>query len=86
MTTFCPLETIINNSYKYAEIIMTHLKLIQFLLKDGNLYLSYGRAKEIWDCLMLDENNCDGDYEVKHSLLRWYFETLACFTFLKLIN
>uniref|UniRef100_A0A7M5XH66 ubiquitinyl hydrolase 1 n=1 Tax=Clytia hemisphaerica TaxID=252671 RepID=A0A7M5XH66_9CNID len=66
-------ETIINNSYKYAEIIMTHLKLIQFLLKDGNLYLSYGRAKEIWDCLMLDENNCDGDYE---TCLEWFYECI----------
>ena len=57
-------DTIINNTYKYAEVVITHLKLIEFLLQDGGLYLSWNRSKEIWDCLMLDANNCDGDYEV----------------------
>ena len=57
-------ETIINNTYSYHEIIVTHLELIEFLLQDGGLYLSWHRCREIWDCLMLDTTNCDEDYEV----------------------
>ena len=50
--------------YTYAETVVTHLKLIEFLLQDGGLYLSWSRCKDIWDCLMLDNQNCEGDYEV----------------------
>ena len=58
-------ETVINNMYTYGETVITHLKLIEFLLQDGDLYLSWNRCKDIWDCLMLDSQNCDGDYEVR---------------------
>ena len=57
-------ETVINNQYKYGETVVTHLKFIQYLLQDGALYLSFMRVKDIWDCLMQNEVNCDGDYEV----------------------
>lgn len=57
-------DTLIDNMYTYAETVVTHLKLIEFLLQDGGLYLSWSRCKDIWDCLMLDNQNCEGDYEV----------------------
>ena len=62
-------ETIIGGMYSYAETIITHLKLVEFLLQDGGLYLGWSRCKEIWDCLMLDGQNCDGDYE---TCLEWF--------------
>ena len=57
-------DTIIDNQYAYGETVVTHLRFIAYLLQDGALYLSFTRVKDIWDCLMLDENNCKGDYEV----------------------
>ena len=42
-------ETIIGGMYSYAETIITHLKLVEFLLQDGGLYLGWSRCKEIWD-------------------------------------
>eukprot|EP00795_Rhopilema_esculentum_P004483 gene4483-20726_t len=56
-------DTIIGNQYAYGETVVTHLRFIAYLLQDGALYLSFTRVKDIWDCLMLDENNCKGDYE-----------------------
>ncbi len=57
-------NTVIANQYTYGETVMTHLKFVAFVLQDGALYLSFSRVKDIWDCLMLDENNCEGDFEV----------------------
>lgn len=57
-------NTLIDNQYKYGETVVTHLRFIQYLLQDGELYLSFMRVKDIWDCLMLSEKNCEGDYEV----------------------
>ncbi|XP_057299797.1 ubiquitin carboxyl-terminal hydrolase 24-like isoform X2 [Hydractinia symbiolongicarpus] len=62
-------ETIVKNMYTYAETVITHLKLVEFLLQEGGLYLGWTRCKEIWDCLMLDAQNCDGDYE---TCLEWF--------------
>ena len=58
-------DTVINGLYSYGETVSTHLRFIAFMLKDGALYLSYNRVKDIWDCLMQDPTNCDGDYEVR---------------------
>ena len=63
-------ETVINNQYRYGETVVTHLKFIQYLLQDGALYLSFMRVKDIWDCLMQNEVNCDGDYEVFQIIFR----------------
>ena len=57
-------DTVINSQYKYGETVVTHLSFIQYLLQDGALYLSFMRVKDIWDCLMLNEENCEGDFEV----------------------
>ena len=57
-------DTLINNQYRYGETVVTHLKFIQYLLQDGALYLSFMRVKDIWDCLMCSDTNCEGDYEV----------------------
>lgn len=57
--------TLIENQYKYGETVVCHLRFVQYLLQDGELYLSFMRVKDIWDCLMLNEKNCEEDYEVK---------------------
>eukprot|EP00794_Sanderia_malayensis_P007934 gene7934-8789_t len=67
-------DTIIENQYTYGETVMTHLKFVAFVLQDGALYLSFTRVKEIWDCLMLDANNCDGDYE---TCFQWFTDGIT---------
>ena len=58
-------STIIANQYAYGETVVTHLRFVAYILQDGALYLSFTRVKDIWDCLMLDNSNCEGDYEVR---------------------
>ena len=43
---------IIDDRYSHEEYIHEHLELMKFFLKEGNLYLSKGRAKEIWETLV----------------------------------
>ena len=42
-------DSIIDDRYSHEEYINEHLALMKFFLKEGNLYLSKGRAKEVWE-------------------------------------
>ncbi|XP_065657355.1 ubiquitin carboxyl-terminal hydrolase 24 isoform X3 [Hydra vulgaris] len=70
-------DTVINNLYTHAETVITHLKLIEFLLKNGDLYLSWSHCKDIWDCLMLNEKNCAGDFE---TCFEWFLTCISDLT------
>ncbi len=38
--------------YTRKELVDFHLDLLQFLLKEGDLYLSWIRCQELWDTLI----------------------------------
>jgi hypothetical protein len=41
-------DTIIDGRYTHEEYVRGHLDLMKFFLKEGDLYLSWGRCQEIW--------------------------------------
>ena len=45
-------DSIIDDRYSHEEYINEHLALMKFFLKEGNLYLSKGRAREVWETLV----------------------------------
>ncbi len=45
--------------YTKAEVIHSHLDLLKFLLKEGDLYLSKIRCEELWDTLVANQQRYD---------------------------
>ncbi len=44
--------TLYDNRYTKEELIEYHLDLLKFLLKEGDLYLSWVRCQELWETLV----------------------------------
>jgi ubiquitin carboxyl-terminal hydrolase 9/24 len=59
--------------YAYADAVEMHLELIKFLLKEGDLYLSWSRCQELWATLGANANATPSD---KQKLFRWFEECL----------
>ncbi|TRY69996.1 hypothetical protein TCAL_02811 [Tigriopus californicus] len=57
--------------HSHSELISCHLDLLAFLLKEGDLYLSWSRCKELWNTLIINPNTTSKD---KDDLFVW-FET-----------
>ncbi|CAF1447835.1 unnamed protein product, partial [Rotaria magnacalcarata] len=50
------IDTLVDGRFTHEESIKTHLDLLSFLLKKGNLYLILKRSEELWDTLITNEN------------------------------
>ncbi|CAF4491738.1 unnamed protein product, partial [Rotaria socialis] len=50
------IDTLVDGRFTHRESIKTHLDLLSFLLKKGNLYLILKRSEELWDTLITNEN------------------------------
>ena len=57
--------------YSHEEIVDSHLDIMKFFLKEGDLYLSWARCKELWDTLVDNPSAIDMD---KDKIFVW-FET-----------
>ncbi|KAG1652915.1 Ubiquitin carboxyl-terminal hydrolase 24 [Nymphon striatum] len=61
--------SIVENNFSHGEYVQVHLDVLQYLLQDGHLYLSWNRAKDIWDTLV---TNCDSCYYDKELCFEWF--------------
>ena len=63
--------TLVEGRYTHRECVNIHLRLLAFVLQEGALYLPSSRAKDIWDCLVVNPSACELDREVQFCLLSW---------------
>ncbi|CAF1099925.1 unnamed protein product [Rotaria sp. Silwood1] len=63
------IDTLVDGRFTHEESIKTHLDLLSFLLKKGNLYLILKRSEELWDTLITNENASTFDRELG---LNWF--------------
>ncbi|CAF2054268.1 unnamed protein product [Rotaria magnacalcarata] len=63
------IDTLVDGRFTHEESIKTHLDLLSFLLKKGNLYLILKRSEELWDTLITNENASSFDRELG---LNWF--------------
>ena len=63
------IDTLVDGRYTHEEAIKTHLDLLSFLLKRGNLYLILKRSEELWDTLIQNDNISLFDRELG---LNWF--------------
>lgn len=66
-------DTIVDGRYSHEEYVAEHLKLMKFFLQEGDLYLSWGRTKELWEALVDNPKAIDFDRE---SCFTWFKECL----------
>eukprot|EP00095_Tigriopus_kingsejongensis_P003305 maker-scaffold355_size198070-snap-gene-0.39 protein:Tk03305 transcript:maker-scaffold355_size198070-snap-gene-0.39-mRNA-1 annotation:"ubiquitin carboxyl-terminal hydrolase 24 isoform x8" len=71
--TFLPSSSAQLN-YTHCELISCHLDLMGFLLKEGDLYLSWSRCKELWTTLIENQNATSKD---KDDLFVWFESCLT---------
>jgi len=62
-------DTLVDSTYTHQESVQIHLELMQFLLKDGHLYLSWARCKELLETLITNENGIQMDQDC---LFTWF--------------
>jgi ubiquitin carboxyl-terminal hydrolase 9/24 len=67
-------DTIVDGRYTHDEFVSEHLKLMKFFLQEGDLYLSWGRSKEIWETLVDNRKAISFDQEL---CFNWFKECLA---------
>ncbi|UJR13683.1 hypothetical protein I4U23_000695 [Adineta vaga] len=63
------IDTLVDGRFTHEESIKTHLDLLSFLLKKGNLYLILKRSEELWDTLITNERVSSFDHELG---LNWF--------------
>lgn len=47
------------------QYLKVHLEFLQFLLKEGDIYLAWPRCKDIWDTLVANPKASGYDKEVR---------------------
>uniref|UniRef100_T1IKX5 ubiquitinyl hydrolase 1 n=1 Tax=Strigamia maritima TaxID=126957 RepID=T1IKX5_STRMM len=52
-------DVIIDNRYTHCEFVNCHLNFLQFMLQEGDLYLTWSRCKDIWDSLVSNPDACE---------------------------
>ncbi|KAK4305331.1 hypothetical protein Pmani_022773 [Petrolisthes manimaculis] len=56
--------TLIDGKYTHEQYLKVHLEFLQFLLKEGDIYLAWPRCKDIWDTLVANPKASGYDKEV----------------------
>lgn len=54
---------LVDGRYTHQEYVDWHLTCLQFVLQDGVVNLSWNRAKDLWECLILNPSACLWDQE-----------------------
>ncbi|XP_013409431.2 ubiquitin carboxyl-terminal hydrolase 24-like [Lingula anatina] len=57
-------DTVVDGRYTHEDYVSVHLEFLQFTLQEGALYLSWHRARDIWDTLVANPEACNWDKEV----------------------
>ncbi|KAK8401660.1 hypothetical protein O3P69_001054 [Scylla paramamosain] len=57
-------DTLIDGKYTHDHYLKVHLEFLQFLLKEGDIYLAWPRCKDIWDTLVANPKASGYDKEV----------------------
>ena len=63
------IDTLVDGCFTHEESIKSHLDLLSFLLKKGNLYLILKRSEELWETLITNERASSFDRELG---LNWF--------------
>ena len=67
-------DTLVDGRYTHKEYVEAHLELMMFLLKEGDLYLSWSRCKELWETLVDNPNSIQLDHD---SIFVWFTKCLT---------
>ena len=67
-------DTLVDGRYTHKEYVDAHLELMMFLLKEGDLYLSWSRCKELWDTLVANPNSIPMDHDL---IFTWFTKCLS---------
>ena len=67
-------DTLVDGRYTHKEYVDAHLELMMFLLKEGDLYLSWSRCKELWETLVDNPNSIQMDHD---SIFVWFTKCLT---------
>ena len=68
------VDTLVDGRYTHKEYVDAHLELMMFLLKEGDLYLSWSRCKELWETLVANPNCIQMDHD---SIFTWFTKCLT---------
>lgn len=60
-------ETLVEGRYTHNECVNIHLRFLAFVLQEGMQYLVWHRARDIWECLVVNPNACEFDKEVQYN-------------------
>ncbi|ROT66789.1 putative ubiquitin carboxyl-terminal hydrolase 24 [Penaeus vannamei] len=69
----CP-STMIDGKYTHDDYMRVHLEFLQFLLKEGDIYLAWARCKDIWETLVGNTNASGHD---KETCFTWFSDCLG---------
>ena len=72
-------DTLVDGRHTHKEYVEAHLDLMMFLLKEGDLYLSWSRCKELWETLVANPNSIQMDHDL---IFTWF----TCFIGSQLFN
>ena len=67
-------DSMVDGRYTHKEYVDAHLELMMFLLKEGDLYLSWSRCKELWETLVDNANSIQMDHD---SIFVWFTKCLT---------
>jgi len=67
-------DSMVDGRYTHKEYVDAHLELMMFLLKEGDLYLSWSRCKELWETLVDNTNSIQMDHD---SIFVWFTKCLT---------
>eukprot|EP00090_Calanus_glacialis_P047045 TRINITY_DN9530_c0_g1_i3.p1 TRINITY_DN9530_c0_g1~~TRINITY_DN9530_c0_g1_i3.p1 ORF type:complete len:2633 (-),score=502.34 TRINITY_DN9530_c0_g1_i3:271-7929(-) len=67
-------DSMVDGRYTHKEYVDAHLELMMFLLKEGDLYLSWSRCKELWETLVDNPVSIQMDHD---SIFVWFTKCLT---------
>ena len=67
-------DTLVDGRHTHKEYVEAHLDLMMFLLKEGDLYLSWSRCKELWETLVTNPNSIQMDHDL---IFTWFTKCLS---------
>lgn len=67
-------DTVINDGYCHSAYVDGHLDLMKFFLKEGDLYLSWPRCRELWETLVENSKAIEFD---KDNCFEWFQKCLT---------
>lgn len=66
-------HTLVDLRYTHKEYVNIHLGFLQFILKEGSVYLSIARARELWNTLVASPKACAWERQVT---FEWFTKCL----------